>query len=237
MGGLTVTIRHRGALALVVAALLANVGAVTSVSTLVQAAPAPVSPLLENGGFTAGTGGVPTGWRTEAWARDLSRFGWEVTPEGTGTISITNVEANDARWCQQVPVQPGASYRVSARVKTRDVGALTAGALVAIEPRIADSRDVRGTQGWQTLEVVAQVGDTSTWDVCVRLGSYANLNTGTAWFTDVTLVQVGRPPAAAAQAWRRWWASWSHGRGLAVALPLLGGLLLGYGLGIGRRWR
>jgi hypothetical protein len=237
MGGLSASVRHRAAPALVVAALLAIASAVTSMSIPARAAPAPAASLLENGGFTTGTGGVPTGWRTEAWARDLSRFGWEVTPEGTGTVSITNMGANDARWCQQVPVEPGASYRVSTRVKTRDIGALTAGALVAIEPRIADSRDLRGTQDWQELEVVAQAGEMTTWDVCLRLGSYANLNTGTAWFTDVTLVQVGRRPAAATQAWRRWWASWSRGRALAVGLPLLGGLLLGYGLGIGRRRR
>jgi len=235
---MTATVRQRAALFLALAVLLAGVGAVTNVVTLTQAAPAPVASLLHTGSFTAGTGGVPTGWHTEAWARDLTRFGWEVAQDGTGAISITNLQANDARWCQQVSVQSGASYRVSARVKTRDIGAVTAGALVAIEPRIADSRDLRGTQDWQTLEVVARAGDEGTWDICARLGSYANLNTGTAWFTDVTLMQVGKPPAAAAQAWRQWWASWSsRTRGFAVALPLLSGLLLGYGLGIGRRWR
>ena len=232
---MTGTVRQ-AAFLLALPVLLADLGTVASVPSLAEAAPAAVASLLQNGGFTAGTGGVPTGWRTEAWSRDSASFGWEVAPDGTGAIRITNLQPNDSRWCQQVSVQPGASYRVSARAKTSDIGTATAGALLAVEPRIADSPDVRGTQDWQTLDLVARAGNESTWDICARLGSYANLNTGTAWFTDVAVVQVGQPPTAAAQAWGRWWTSWSRGRGLAAALPLLGGLLLGYGLGIGRRW-
>jgi hypothetical protein len=185
---------------------------------------------IRNGSFTEGAGGVPDKWRTEAWARDLARFQWEIDPEGVGMIGITNVQPNDARWCQPVSVKPGASYRVSARVKTSDVGADTAGALIAIEPRVADSPDLRGTNDWHRLDVVAQAKDETTWDVCARLGSYANLNTGTAWFTDFTLVQIGEA-APLARRWRMWQA-WSGTSWYAVMLPIVAGLLLGFGLGI-----
>lgn len=196
--------------------------------------------LLDNGRFTDGSAGRPTGWSSEAWTKDASAFGWNADDQGNGQISITSPVPNDARWCQSVTVAPGATYRVSARVKTRDVGAETAGALIAIEPRIADSRDVRGTQDWQTLEVTAQAGVETTWDVCLRLGSYANLNTGTVWFTDVDLVQVRS--AATRREPRRSLTlpalgllpstSWHE-----VASPLAGGLLLAFGLGLlgGRR--
>ena len=197
------------------------------------------APFIRNGSFTEGAGGVPERWRSEAWARDLARFQWEIDPDGVGMISITNVQPNDARWCQQVSVQPGATYRVSARVRTIDVGADTAGALIAIEPRVADSPDVRGTRDWHRLEVVAQVKDEATWDVCARLGSYANLNTGTAWFTDFAIAQIGEaaPLAQRWRVWETWSAAWSAAPWNTVALPLVGGLLLGFGLGIFRRRR
>ena len=193
------------------------------------------APLVTNGSFTEGADGRPTAWRTEAWAQDASTFGWDSNKDGTGQVSITSPVPNDARWCQSVPVEPGATYRVSAQVKTKDVGAVTAGALIAIEPRIADTRDIRGTQDWETLEVTAKAGTETAWDVCLRLGSYANLNTGTAWFTDVDLVQL-RPAAARSE---RRWSLTPSALGLAppaswheVASPIAGGLLLAFGFGI-----
>jgi len=213
---------------------------------LPSAAPA-ASTLLRNGRFTEAAGGLPVGWRVEAWARDLTDVIWEPSADGRGDGSgmarIVNRAANDARLCQTIPVTPGASYRVSARVKTQDVGLTTAGALIAIEPRIADSLDLKGTQDWQTLEVTVANQDASTWDICLRLGSYANLNTGTAWFTDVrvdllsggTIEGSSRwPSLGLAQLLTRFrQASW-----MATAVPLIGGFLLALGLGIvGRRPR
>ena len=193
--------------------------------------------VLRNGTFATGAAGVPEGWRTEAWAADLSQFVWS-TEGGEGTISIVSPKPNDARWCQAIQVEPGATYRVAAQAKTADVGPSTAGALIAVEPRIADTPDVRGTSDWRTLEVVAKAGEESSWDICPRLGSYASLNTGTAWFRDVSVTLVHAAPA------RPGWLSetlaglrptnaptWS-----ALVVPLVGGVLLAFGLGVlGRR--
>jgi len=194
------------------------------------------SSLIRNGTFAQGAAGLPEGWRTEAWAADLSQFSW--TTEGDeGTISIASPKPNDARWCQTIQVEPGAQYRVAARAKVSDVGGSTAGALIAVEPRIADTPDVRGTSDWRTLEVVATAGDQETWDICTRLGSYASLNTGTAWFRDVSVTQVGAAPSQPGWMSRSLASlrptalpSW-----FSIAVPLLGGVLLGYGLGVFRR--
>ncbi len=198
--------------------------------------------LLQNGRFAARSGGMPTGWRLEAWAHDLTDVGWEPAADGGGLVRIVNRGPNDARLCQSIAVSPGAEYRVSARVKTENVGLATAGALIALEPRIADSIDVKGTQDWQTIEVTATAADQTSWDVCLRLGSYANLNTGTAWFTDVRADQIGGAPAVTGGGWpsislapvvlafrRTPWAQ--------SALPLVGGVFLAFGLGIFRRSR
>lgn len=197
--------------------------------------------LIQNGRFTEAKDGLPAGWRVEAWVRDLADVTWEPPVEGqsdgSGRARIFNRAANDARMCQTITVTPGATYRVSARVKTLDVGLGTAGALIAIEPRIADSVDVKGTVDWQTLEVTATNPEASTWDVCLRLGSYANLNTGTAWFTDVRvdLLSGGIPPEGS-----RWppftlaplLASLRQTPWMQTAVPLVGGLFLVLGLGI-----
>lgn len=192
---------------------------------------------LQNGRFTATSGGVPTAWRLEAWAKDQTDVGWEPGTDGGGLARLVNRGPNDARLCQSITVAPGAEYRVTARVKTENVGQATAGALIAIEPRIADSVDLKGTQDWQTLEVSATSQEATSWDVCLRLGSYANLNTGTAWFTDVRLEVVG---GDAPQTGSRWpslgiatmLASFRTATWSATAIPLVAGLLLAFGLGI-----
>jgi hypothetical protein len=207
--------------------------------------------LLQNDALNAGSDGVPAGWRVEAWNKDLTDVAVEPSADGrtdgTKVVRIVNRGPNDARLCQSVSVTPGASYKLSARVRTEGVGQSTAGALLAIEPRIADSVDLKGTQSWQNVEVTASNAEHASWDMCLRLGSYANLNTGTAWFTDVRVEQIGGPaPANGGSggarpsfnislmpmlvAFRQ--ATWAQ-----TALPLFAGLLLAYGLGIGRRSR
>ncbi|MEB2283902.1 MAG: hypothetical protein B6D46_08530 [Polyangiaceae bacterium UTPRO1] len=206
------------------------------------AAPADAA-LLRNGSFTAVANGMPKGWRLEAWARDLSTVRVEPAADGSGAVQIVNLEPNDARICQTIAVAAGAEYRISARVKTENVGLATAGALIAIEPRIADSTDVKGSQDWQYLEVRARSDERTSWEVCLRLGSYANLNTGAAWFSDVRVdlltgpsapTEPSRPAAAAArfvEALLR--APWTQ-----ALLPLAAGVVLAFGLGIfGRRGR
>jgi hypothetical protein len=194
--------------------------------------------VLQNGAFTDPGDGIPRGWRVEAWNRDLSEVTLDAGVGEGRAVRIVNRDANDARVCQTIAVTPGATYRVSAHVKTAGVGQQTAGALIAIEPRIADSADVKGTSDWQPLEVTAANADASTWDICVRLGSYANLNTGTAWFTDVQVQQIGG--AVDGGGGTRWpslglaplVASLRQTPWAQTALPIVGGLVLAFGLGL-----
>lgn len=215
---------------------------VGAVLLLPMVAAAAAAPLLVNGRFTEAVDGIPNGWRPDAWNREYSEYTWEADGSAGGAVRIVNHTANDARLCQTIPVVPGGSYHVSARVKTAGVGMTTAGALIALEPRIADSPDLKGTQDWQTIDVTAESGERDSMDVCLRLGSYSNLNTGTAWFSDVRVEQVGGPAPGSAPGW---WSRVSAAPLLAalrrsswweVAVPLLGGGLLALGLGVvGRR--
>jgi hypothetical protein len=195
--------------------------------------------MLKNGAFTEGADGVPAHWHSDAWSPPLSRFGWEVGPDGTGAISITSPQPNDARWCQTVAVEPGATYRISARVRTKEVGMAHFGAFLTIEPLRDYTPDLRATQDWQPLELVVRNQEETSWDVCGRLGSYSSLNTGAAWFTDFSMVLAAPPPprpSRLTQALGVTFAALSGARWSTIALPLVAGLLLSYGLGIvGRR--
>jgi hypothetical protein len=212
-------------------------------SVAVPPAAGAAAALIQNGAFTATAGGMPASWHLEAWDRELTDVGWEPVGDGAGMVRIVNRGPNDARLCQTLAVSPGVSYRVSARVKTENVGQATAGALIAIEPRIADSIDVKGTQDWQRLEVSASNADQSTWDICLRLGSYANLNTGTAWFSDVRVEAIGTTGAEHGSPWPNLGVgallvTMRQTPWVQTALPLVAGLVLAFGLGIvGRRPR
>jgi len=220
-----------------------------SLAVLLVAAAASVAaapPLLQNVRFNPGSDGIPAGWRVEAWNRELTDVTVEPPVDGrtdsAGVVRIMNRGPNDARLCQSIPVTAGVSYLVAARVKTENVGLQTAGALIALEPRIADSVDLKGTQDWQALEVTAMNPDHNSWDVCLRLGSYANLNTGTAWFTDVQVEAVGGNAPASESHWPSFsltplLVSFRQTPWVQTAVPLLAGLLLAFGLGIVGRGR
>ena len=202
------------------------------------AGPTSAADLVRNGAFHDGADNAPAEWRSEAWARDGAEFTWTApTSEAPGSADVRNVVPNDTRWCQTITVQPGATYRVSTRVRTSNVGTGTSGAHIAVEPRIVDSSDLRGTADWQRIEVEARAGEERQWDVCLRLGSYANLNTGTASFTDVRVLQIGAAPAVPTVSRATQLIAWVRASGYQTALPLLGGALLALGLGIGRSRR
>jgi hypothetical protein len=222
------------ALALGVAAVVAIVVAV--VMTL-RSRRLPGS-ALANGAFRDVHEGMPVGWHPVVWADDRTRFEPVAGEEGgSGVLRITNVEPNDARLCQTIDLDPATTYRISADVRTEDVGIGAAGALIAIEPRVTDSRDVRGTQPWQRLQVTVAANGAARWDVCLRLGSYGSLNTGTAFFRDVRVDAIAR-------ALRRYATVPTNPVSFLrfvlfspVTAALAGGVLLAFGLGIlgGRR--
>lgn len=192
---------------------------------------------LVNGDLAAGEGNVPTGWQPVFWSPTASVFSWSPpsTQGGGGVLRITSTEGNDAKWCQTVAVEPGTTYRVAAEARAIDVGSALYGAIITVEPRVGDSEDLRGTTPWRPLEVTLNAGELSSWDVCLRLGNYANLNTGTAEFRNVTLTALDAPRKI------RWSWNFKLPEGwtthAADALPVLGGLLLAFGFGIFRRRR
>jgi hypothetical protein len=215
---------------------MGRVAAALALAVLLATAPATANgALLRNGALGDGRGPAPHAWRSAAWSIEHSRFGWN-RDETPPTLSIVNVEPNDAYWCQTVAVTPGNTYEILTEIRTEDVGTETAGAFISIEPRIGYSRLITGTSPWQPVQLRLQAqGPEQQWDVCLRLGSNGSLNTGTAWFRNVAMreVAIGAPPrtrgpSLAAQLWQ-----WTRQTGwMGVLLPVGAGVALAFGFGI-----
>ena len=92
--------------------------------------------LLVNPGFEAVDGdGLPTGWYTGVWMRDPGVSVFSMTGEGrTGAAAvIENNMANDARFAQNVPVEPDSLYRLSGWVQAVDIEDSGRGANLSVE--------------------------------------------------------------------------------------------------------
>ena len=137
---------------------------------------AAASDLVRNGLFSRGIGSQPEGWSHVAFDSDTSatRFTWIAGATGIGTIIISSLKPNDARWIQTVRVTPSKSYSVSGSIRTENVsvgGGL--GAHITVMDRPYISGDIRGTHDWQRVgfRVKTDPGETSV-ELACRLGGY-----------------------------------------------------------------
>ena len=157
--------------------------------------------LLENGDFSAVTGGMPDGWNTGMWVTSGGASYLEAVTleDGTKAVLVENVAANDARFEQTVSVRENATYKLTARVMAEDCDPDQIGANVSFLGVFGTSDDVHDTNGgWEQLTLYAQTGGgQKDATVCVRLGGYGSEATGRAWFTDVILEQVENVPVGA----------------------------------------
>ena len=173
------------------------VGALLALASLLPAPRAEASTeLVKNGLFTEGRGGKPDHWRSEGYATDATEYTWTVGDEGLGVLRMTSTKPNDARWVQSVPVSPGTWYQVSGWVRAEDVGAQSLGAYLSVMDTFHNSRDLRGSSGWQQVGFWVKTGSLETSLVLAcRLGGYSSLNTGTASCAGISVVASGTPRA------------------------------------------
>ncbi|NLF27038.1 MAG: phospholipid carrier-dependent glycosyltransferase [Clostridiales bacterium] len=158
--------------------------------------------LLVNGGIDAvSDAGFPTGWYRDMWFTDPAVSSLTVEADGVGgnTLCVTNLEINDARWAQDVAVEPGTLYRLSAMVRADGLGEDGYGANLSVRDTFSYSDMLYDTGGdWIELSLVGRTGPEQTMlTVCARIGGYGddNLNTGRAFFDDLSLVRLDAEPA------------------------------------------
>ena len=80
--------------------------------------------LLVNGDFSLLDGGLPSGWRVEAWFTEDGVSELSVDPDGYdgNSARIRNNSLNDARFAQTVAVEPDTLYRVSCVCRASGIG-------------------------------------------------------------------------------------------------------------------
>ena len=191
--------------------------------------------LVKNGLLTEGRDGKPNHWRTDAYSTDASRLTWTLGDNGLGVLAIDSAKPNDARWVQNVPVSPNTWYQVTGWLRAEDVGAQSMGIYLSVMDTFHNSRDRRGTSGWQPVSFWEKTGalETSLQLAC-RLGGYSSLNTGRGWCAGLSVAAAGAPRAGDAFVYGGTAGAESSGaKGLPIAqgiavLVVIGILLLAW---------
>jgi hypothetical protein len=179
-----------------------------------------VTNLLSNPTFVIA---VPRDWLRDAFAfsddlflYDQGRSGYQQrhkeTGEGAGKnynkgnegssaivgIAIPVGKPNDARWVQEVTIEPYQTYILSGWIKTKDVGHTTESIDVGANLSVLGWGEGQGvidiyseplfdTNGWTYREVQFNSGPHTKAAIALRVGFFAGTTTGTAWFRDIKL--------------------------------------------------
>ncbi|HXN85150.1 MAG TPA: hypothetical protein VN867_03720 [Candidatus Binataceae bacterium] len=158
--------------------------------------------LLLNGDLSKGSGDQPDVWRTEAWVNEPSTvsFNWTHPPNGgPGELEVNATKPDDARWMESLSLTPG-WYYFSAEIRTEDVASQNTGATISIMEDGIVSQDLKGTTNWTRVGLYLKVGKKGAdVEVALRVGGFASLNTGRAFFRNVSGIQVDAPPTGVPQ--------------------------------------
>ena len=151
---------------------------------------------LANGDFAQGY----SGWETDEYVNDplVTVFAMDEGPDGFFAY-IQNVGMNDARFVQEVEVEPDTLYRLSGYIQTQDMSMDGWGANLSFGDTFVASDKIHGThEAWKYVEVFGRTDKKQkTVKVFVRVGGYGGESMGEAWFRDVSLEKVEALPAGA----------------------------------------
>ena len=156
--------------------------------------------LLFNGNFDLiNAEGLPEGWYTDAYFKDdgYTEFSsFEIT-DGSGNYAarIRNIAANDARFAQDVAVEPETIYCLSGYILAEDVQD-GRGCNLSIEGVYAFSESLYETGSqWRYVEYYGQTGsDQNTLTVFARVGGYSGESTGVGSFDQLSLTKADELP-------------------------------------------
>lgn len=155
--------------------------------------------LLQNGDFTRGL----DGWRFETWKNNVAKASVDpnVTHAGRPSVRIDQTVATDSSVTQVVQLKPDRRYRLSGWIKTANIVKPPLetqrkgdeGASIGILGGYQKSLSVLDTRDWTPVILDFTTTKTKTeFRLGPRLGHYGKLVTGTAWFAELSLVELGR---------------------------------------------
>lgn len=115
--------------------------------------------------------------------------------DGKPSLKIENIALDDTSLKQKVKVKPATRYRLSGWIKTKSVEWGLAkgkrGACLCLMGGFEASEPVGKTKNWTHVSYDFSSGTRAELVIGARLGMYASPVKGTAWFSDVTLTEVG----------------------------------------------
>ncbi|MDR3052134.1 MAG: glycosyltransferase family 39 protein [Oscillospiraceae bacterium] len=159
--------------------------------------------LVRNGGFEDVKGALPAGWAPAMWVSTGNVSLLQISDEaytGARSALVENRSANDARFEQELAVQPDTLYRFTCMVRAEGCDPARKGANISVSGIVETSPDLHDTAGeWKNLEFYGKTGkQQKTVIIMARVGGYGSENIGKAWFDDFTVEAAEETPQDAA---------------------------------------
>ena len=134
--------------------------------------------LIKNGDFSRMEGELPAEWRKEMWETDPGISLLSVDADGYegNSLSIVNVDPNDARYAQTVAVEPDTLYCLSGMIWAEGCDEVGYGATLSIGDTFVYSESRYDTEGlYDYVELYGKTGpDQHTLEVYCRVGGYCS---------------------------------------------------------------
>ena len=141
---------------------------------------------------------MPDDWYRDMWYTDAGVSYLTISNESADgcCIMVENVTENDARFCQDIAVEPDTLYEIRCIAKAEGISEGSIGANISVKDTFSYSAYLFDTAGeWQELVMYGRTGDKQTsLTLCARVGGYSGLNTGKAWFDSFEMRPVDSLP-------------------------------------------
>lgn len=146
--------------------------------------------LVPNPGFEELEGDGPEAWNYRHYHGEASWSvaGKEHARSGNHALMVGSGKGADTSWFVDVPLEPGADYKLSAWIKTEKVRGAR-GALLNLHGTEIKTDAVNRDSKWVELETVFNSGKRTQASLNVLFGGWGQ-STGRAWFDDVRLVKL-----------------------------------------------
>jgi Carbohydrate binding domain len=148
--------------------------------------------LLSNANFHDGT----AAWNLYTWGKNARM---EIDPnelhDGKPTLRVENLDACHSFIRQIVQGKPNTHYRITGYIKTRDVepakDGQPSGAILMVGRIGVYTPLLEGTKSWTKVTAEFTTGDDGEIRIGPSLGADATFATGTAWFSELKLIEIG----------------------------------------------
>ena len=153
--------------------------------------------LLTNGNFAKGI----AGWQILNWGKNgTMEVDTRELHDGRPTLRIDNVEACHSFVRQILKAKPHTRYRLTGYIKTKDVEPANAaektGAILMVGRKSVYTPLLKGTNSWTEVSVEFVTEHDPEIRVDPSLGSDYGFVSGTAWFSDLQLTEIGEDQPA-----------------------------------------